>query len=129
MKDAARARQSRWQAAPCGKAGDPAMHKMVLSPTIRHLAAGSEAETPVVRWPVLLSTDCGGEVDDQWALALLALSPAVELRGVMGAHGPTLSAAAAAEHAREVLRQMNVTTPPPVVAGAEVPMADATTPV
>jgi hypothetical protein len=32
------------------------------------------------RRPVLLSTDCGCEMDGQWALALLALSPAFDLR-------------------------------------------------
>src|SRR5947209_11522405 len=76
---------------------------------------------------VVLSTDCGCEMDDQWALALLALSPAFELRAVVGAHGPTLAAAAVADHAREVLRQRNLAKPPPIVGGAEGPMADAAT--
>lgn len=82
------------------------------------------------RRPVLLSTDCGCEMDDQWALALLALSPTLNLRAVVGAHAARyLSATAAADHAREVLRHMNVTSPPPVVAGAAGPMADASTPI
>jgi hypothetical protein len=41
-------------------------------------------------------------MDDQWALALLARAPALELRGVVGAHAPGLTSTAAAEHAREV---------------------------
>ena len=35
------------------------------------------------RRPVLLSTDCGCEMDDQWALALLARAPTLDLRGVV----------------------------------------------
>jgi purine nucleosidase len=93
------------------------------------LAATSAAETPAARRPVLLSTDCGCEMDDQWALALLSLSPAFELRAVAGAHGPTLTAAATADHAREVLRQLDVTKSPPVVAGASGPMTAAGTPI
>jgi purine nucleosidase len=93
------------------------------------LAVTAEAENPSARRAVLLSTDCGCEMDDQWALALLALSPALDLRAVVGAHGPTLPAPAAADHAREVLRRMNVSKPPPVVAGAGGPMADAAAPI
>jgi Inosine-uridine preferring nucleoside hydrolase len=93
------------------------------------LAATAEAENHSARRPALLSTDCGCEMDDQWALALLALSPALDLRAVVGAHGPTLPAPAAADFAREVLRRMNRAEPPPVVAGAGGPLADAATPV
>src|SRR5207244_2948612 len=81
-------------------------------------AATAGAEGPSARRPVLLSTDCGCEMDDQWALALLALSPAFELRAVVGAHRPTPAAAAAADHAREVLRRMNLREAPPILAGA-----------
>jgi purine nucleosidase len=81
------------------------------------------------RRPVLLSTDCGCEMDDQWALALLARAPALELLGVVGAHAPGLTSTAAAEHAREVLRQMNRTDSLPVVAGAPGAMAVEATPV
>jgi purine nucleosidase len=90
------------------------------------LAATTAPDDIPERRPVLLSTDCGCEMDDQWALALLALAPVLELRGVVGAHAPGLTAMAAAENAREVLRQMNRMDPPPVVAGAPGPMAAAT---
>jgi purine nucleosidase len=93
------------------------------------LAVTADAEIPSARRAVLLSTDCGCEMDDQWALALLALSPALDLRAVVGAHGPTLPAPAAADHAREVLRRMNRAEPPPVVAGAGGPLAGAATPI
>jgi inosine-uridine nucleoside N-ribohydrolase len=84
------------------------------------------------RRPVVLSTDCGTEMDDQWALALLALSPAVELRGVVGAHAPNLAppaAETAARTAREVLAHLNLKHSPRVVAGSSLPLADTTTPI
>jgi len=31
---------------------------------------------------VVLSTDCGADIDDQWALAHLILSPELDLRGI-----------------------------------------------
>ena len=49
---------------------------------------------------VVLSTDCGTEMDDQWALALLALSPAFDLRAVVGAHAANLAAPAVETAAR-----------------------------
>jgi inosine-uridine preferring nucleoside hydrolase len=84
------------------------------------------------RQPVVLSTDCGTEMDDQWALALMALSPAVELRGVMGAHAPNLAppaAETAARTARDVLAHLNLKHAPRVVAGSSRPLTDATTPI
>src|SRR5262245_27910074 len=81
--------------------------------------------------PVVLSTDCGTEMDDQWALALLALSPTFHLRAVVGAHAANLAAPAAetaARHAREVLERIGVEKPPPVIAGSSLPVLDAATP-
>jgi inosine-uridine nucleoside N-ribohydrolase len=92
------------------------------------MPASDSTETPSGRRPVLLSTDCGCEMDDQWALALLALAPSLELRAVIGAHAPNLPPEWAADHARELLRQMNVTNLPPIVAGASRPLADTATP-
>src|SRR5215210_2248235 len=81
--------------------------------------------------PVVLSTDCGTEMDDQWALALLALSPAFDLRAVVGAHAANLAAPAAetaARHAREVLERIGSQHLPPVFAGSNLPLVDAGTP-
>lgn len=83
------------------------------------------------RAPVLLVTDCGTEMDDQWALAHLALSPKVRLLGVVTTHAPNLAhprAETAAKAAREVLSQMRIASPPPVVAGSSEPLADRQTP-
>jgi inosine-uridine nucleoside N-ribohydrolase len=50
----------------------------------------------------LLSTDVGAEVDDQWAIAHLALSPRVNLLGIVTTHTPYLRAQRSAEIAQEV---------------------------
>ena len=50
----------------------------------------------------LLSTDVGAEIDDQWAIAHLALSPRVNLLGIVTTHTPYLTAQRSAEIAQEV---------------------------
>ncbi len=91
------------------------------------VAAGSTAPMAVV-----LTTDCGVEIDDQWALAHILLSPELQLRGVVATHASTVRlgpATSAAEAARVVAR---VATPKgaaiPIVRGADVPLQDASTP-
>ena len=39
---------------------------------------------------VLLTTDCGVDMDDQWAIVHLALHPAFDLRSVVTTHAPNL---------------------------------------
>jgi len=43
---------------------------------------GAEVDPPV---PVVLSTDVGNEIDDQWAIVYLLLQPKFEVLGVMSA--------------------------------------------
>ena len=43
-----------------------------------------------VKIPVILSTDVGNEVDDQWAIAYLLTNPEFEVLGILSAHAPTL---------------------------------------
>lgn len=83
------------------------------------------------RRPVVLTTDCGAEIDDQWALSHLALSPAIELKGVVTNHAPNLDAPASEVSARIVRRMLDrlpLKTKPRVVAGASGPLADDRTP-
>lgn len=83
------------------------------------------------RVPVVLVTDCGTEMDDQWALSHLALSPRVDLLGVVTTHAvnlPEPRAESSAKAARGVLSQFSLKSPPPVVAGSSVPLADVRTP-
>lgn len=78
--------------------------------------------------PVVLTTDCGVEVDDQWALAHLALSPRIDLRGVVTTHAPGLTPSASVESVHSVLAGLNLPRTPPVVAGSPVPLKDRNTP-
>jgi purine nucleosidase len=88
-------------------------------------------EAPEGHRPVLLTTDCGASVDDQWALVHLALSPEVELKGVITTHAPNLgedSAETTAKAARELLGRVAAKGAPPVLAGSSVPLADTAHP-
>src|SRR4051794_12010351 len=81
--------------------------------------------------PVVLSTDCGAEVDDQWALAHLALSPAIDLRGVVTTHAPSLkppAAEAAARVVNEVFAGLKIAKTPPILAGSSVPLGPDSAP-
>jgi purine nucleosidase len=88
---------------------------------------------PLPRRPVVVVTDCGASFDDEWALAHLAVSPRIELRGVVTAHAPNLKPPAAetsAQAAREWLARLPMTDRPRVVAGSSRPLdeADAASP-
>ncbi len=79
--------------------------------------------------PVLLTTDCGAEMDDQWALAHLALAPEVDLRAVVTTHTgshplPDTPAIYTASVARDVLEHLPLDDVPPVVPGSSLPLAD-----
>jgi len=82
------------------------------------------------RKAVVLSTDCGADIDDQWVLAHLALSPELNLLAVIGSHASSigLTAADAAANARDVLRRIppNARNARPlIVAGSERLLAQA----
>ncbi|MCS6829294.1 MAG: nucleoside hydrolase [Armatimonadota bacterium] len=77
---------------------------------------------------VLLSTDVGAEMDDQWAIAHLALSPRVNLLGIVTTHTPYLTAQRSAELAREVLSHLPVVNKPPVIPGSSTPLESRTKP-
>jgi inosine-uridine nucleoside N-ribohydrolase len=78
------------------------------------------------RKPVVLTTDIGAEVDDQWTLAHMALSPEIELKGVVTTHAPNLVAPAAetsAAFARELVGKLPAKLRPPIFAGSSKPLA------
>jgi inosine-uridine nucleoside N-ribohydrolase len=88
---------------------------------------------PMRREPVdvVLTTDCGTEMDDQWALAHLQLAPMIHLRAVVTTHAPNLpppAAEASAAQARTVLSLLPDGAAVPVLAGSSEPLADARTP-
>jgi purine nucleosidase len=90
------------------------------------LTSVSLVMSPTDRKAVVLTTDIGVEVDDQWALAHMALSPEIDLKGVVTNHAPNLAAPAAetsAKHARELVVKLPSKCRPPVLAGSSKALA------
>lgn len=77
---------------------------------------------------VVVSTDCGADCDDQWAIAHLALIPLIDLKAIVTSHAPGLTPAAAAAKAREVLGALGLDKAPRVIEGASAPLARADSP-
>jgi len=73
------------------------------------------------RLPVVVSTDCGAEVDDQWAITHLALSPRIDLKGIVTTHAPGLKPIDAAKVARDLFEKFG-RQPPPILAGSSEPL-------
>lgn len=92
---------------------------MVLSLTMTLASMADLASKGPV--PVVVSTDCGVAVDDEWAIVHLSVSPKVELRGIVTTHAPSL-VKPAAEHSARVARAWVDLLPagqrPPVEAGS-----------
>jgi purine nucleosidase len=84
------------------------------------------------RIPVILSTDVGNEIDDQWAVLYLLTSPQFEVLGMISAHAPTLPPPSAHYTYRvlvdEVENHLNLQAHPPLFEGSSVALADARTP-
>jgi purine nucleosidase len=82
--------------------------------------------------PVILSTDVGNEIDDQWAIAYLMTEPAFDVRGLLSAHAPSLpdpSAHSTFRILQEVVEQrLALKEHPPLLEGASLPLANVTTP-
>ncbi|MBZ5669564.1 MAG: nucleoside hydrolase [Acidobacteriia bacterium] len=81
--------------------------------------------------PVILSTDVGNEIDDQWAVAYLLVNPEFEVLGILSAQAPTVSPPAA--HTTylvlldEVENRLKMVTHPPLFEGSSLPLADIKT--
>lgn len=83
---------------------------------------------------IILTTDCGAEIDDQWALSHLALSPEFALQGIVTTHtgnhhslAPP-AAETSAQVAQEVLDHLLLQTRPPVIAGSSKALSHKSTP-
>jgi inosine-uridine nucleoside N-ribohydrolase len=82
--------------------------------------------------PVILSTDVGNEIDDQWAVAYMLVNPQFEVLGIIAAHAPTLPPPAA--HATylvlrdEVENRLGMSSHPPLFEGSSLPLQDAKSP-
>jgi len=90
------------------------------------------AQIPDARVPVVLSTDVGNEIDDQWAITYLLLQPRFEVLGVMSAHAPSISAPAGETSLRILVdvveNRLGMSTHPPLIEGGSLPLQNATTP-
>ena len=81
---------------------------------------------------VILSTDVGNEIDDQWAITYMLVNPNFDVLGIISAHAPSLPAPSA--HATyEVLvdvveRRLGMAVHPPLFEGSSLPLADNKTP-
>jgi purine nucleosidase len=90
------------------------------------------AQSTDARIPVVLSTDVGNEIDDQWAITYLLLQPRFEVLGVMSAHAPSISAPAGQTSYRILVdvveNRLGMATHPPLIEGGSLPMENAKTP-
>src|ERR1700693_208878 len=90
------------------------------------------AQKTDARIPVVLSTEVGNEIDDQWAITYLLLQPRFEVLGVMSAHAPTISAPAGQTSYRILVdvveNRLGMSTHPTLVEGGSLPLENAKTP-
>lgn len=77
---------------------------------------------------VILTTDCGAEIDDQFAVSYLLLAPQVHIKAIVTTHAPNLpkKAESSAECVKEIVQRLGVTSPPPVFAGSNVALTGRT---
>ena len=96
------------------------------------LAIAAAAFPAFAATPVVLSTDVGNEIDDQWVIAYMLLNPAFDVRGIVSAHAPSLpdpSAHATYEVLKdEVEKRLGMLSHPPLLEGSSLPLANKTTP-
>jgi purine nucleosidase len=90
------------------------------------------AQNVDARIPVVLSTDVGNEIDDQWAITYLLIQPRFEVLGVMSTHAPSITAPAGQTSYRILVdvveNRLGMNTHPPLVEGGSLPLENAKTP-
>lgn len=90
---------------------------------------------PAICWtkiPVILSTDVGNEIDDQWAITYMLVNPVFDVQGIISAHAPSLpdpSAHATYEVLVDVVeRRLRMLSHPPLFEGSSLSLSDNRTP-
>jgi inosine-uridine nucleoside N-ribohydrolase len=83
--------------------------------------------------PVLLSTDMGNEIDDQWPLVHLLTNPRFQVVGIASAHAPPGSIPGGAGTSARLIRnivkdRLRPLQHPPIVHGADEKLSDDRTP-
>ncbi|HXA77286.1 MAG TPA: nucleoside hydrolase [Candidatus Acidoferrales bacterium] len=77
---------------------------------------------------VIVTTDCGADIDDQFAIAYLFLLPQIHVKGIVTTHAPSLpkNAGSSAACVQDVLQRLRPPSAPPVFAGSDVPLTGRT---
>jgi purine nucleosidase len=90
------------------------------------------ANSAQARIPVILSTDTGNEIDDQWVVAHILTHPELDVLAIISMHAPSLPPPAGRSSyliiLDEVENRMKMRVHPPIFEGASLPLADAKTP-
>jgi purine nucleosidase len=111
----------------CTHTGNVSSRALLIAALALTMGASGWSKTAVI-----LSTDVGNEIDDQWAIAYLLVNPAFDVLGIVSAHAPSLPAPSA--HATfeilrdEVERRLGMVMHPPLFEGSSLPLADKKTP-
>jgi inosine-uridine nucleoside N-ribohydrolase len=105
--------------------------KQICGALLLLLAFVITASAQPARIPVVLSTDVGNEIDDQWAVTYLLLQPKFEVLGVLSAHAPTIAAPAGHTSYRILVdvveNRLGMRKHPPLIEGGSEPLLDAVT--
>lgn len=103
---------------------------LCFSQPIPAIAAQSVPDAKPI--PIVLSTDVGNEIDDQWAIAYLFTNPAFNVLGAISAQAPSLPDPSA--HATylilrdEVEHRLGLTVHPPLLEGSSTALQNEHTP-
>lgn len=98
------------------------------------LAVIAGAATASAKTPVILSTDVGNEIDDQWAVAyMLANAQTFDVLAIISSHAPSLPDPSAHYTylvlKNEVENRMGMAVHPPLFEGSSIPLTDSRTPI
>ena len=89
------------------------------------------ARSALAKTPVILSTDIGNEIDDQWAIAYMMASPDLEVLGVMSAHSPSLPDPSGYRSylllKDEIENRLGLAVHPPILQGGDAALKDKQT--
>jgi purine nucleosidase len=84
------------------------------------------------RTAVILSTDVGNEIDDQWAVVYMLANPAFEVLGIISAHAPTVPDPSAHYTYRVLVdvveNRMRIAVHPPLFEGSSLALSSRTAP-
>lgn len=106
--------------------------KLVVVKWTRLLLLGLLSAVSWAKVPVILSTDVGNEIDDQWAITYMLLDPTFDINGIISAHAPNFpdpSAHGTYEVLVDVVEhRLKMAKHPPLFEGSSLALADNKTP-